>query len=172
MLIRSIVGWLATTFSSKGSDTIADAERHLEEASKSPRFVDNLTFIMSDHEFSSTQRSNSDEIRQAASTYLRRYSENVLASHKQSSINMMTDRLLKALSVPSIPMTLKRNIVSTLQHILVKDQKGIIRTAFTPNLISVLEGIVTKEQPNSQEYEYIVLFGVFMLGFPRYDAMA
>ena len=85
---------------------------------------------------------------------------------------MMTDRLLKALSVPSIPMTLKRNIVSTLQHILVKDQKGIIRTAFTPNLISVLEGIVTKEQPNSQEYEYIVLFGVFMLGFPRYDAMA
>ena len=165
MLIRSIVGWLATTFSSKGSDTIVDAERHLEEASKSPRFVDNLTFIMSDHEFS-------NEIRQAASTYLRRYSENVLASHKQSSINMMTDRLLKALSIPSIPMTLKRNIVSTLQHILVKDQKGIIRTAFTPNLISVLEGIVTKEQPNSQEYEYIVLFGVFMLGFPRYDAMA
>jgi len=112
------------------------------------------------------------EIRQAASTYLRKYAQGVLAKRNQSSINIMTERLLKALSVPSIPLLLKRNIVSTLQHILVQDQKSIIRTAFTPNLISVLESVLRAERPNSQQYEYVVLFGVFMLGFQRYDSMA
>lgn len=62
----------------------------------------------------------------------------------------MTERLLKALSVPSIPLPFKRNVVSTLQHILLKDSKSIIRAAFVPNLITVLDGILKKSPPNSQ----------------------
>jgi hypothetical protein len=58
-----------------------------------------------------------------------------------------------------------------LQHILVKDSKSIIRNAFTPNLITALDQTLRREVPSSQEYEFIVLFGVFMVAFPRYDAL-
>jgi hypothetical protein len=110
---------------------------------------------------------NADEVRLAASTYLRRYADSVLNSKNQSSINIMTDRLLRSLGVPTIPLNLKRNIVNTLQHILVKDSKSII----TPNLITALDQTLRREVPSSQEYEFIVLFGVFMVAFPRYDAL-
>jgi hypothetical protein len=93
--------------------------------------------------------SNADEVRQAASTYIRRYTDNILNSGNQSSINIMTDRLLRSLRIPAIPMKLKRNIVSTLQHILVKDTKSIIRNAFTPNIISTLDQTLRCETPSS-----------------------
>jgi len=54
LTIRSIVGLLAKTFSSADSVSVAEAERSLEDASQSTRFVDSLTFIMSDQEFRST----------------------------------------------------------------------------------------------------------------------
>jgi hypothetical protein len=83
-----------------------------------------------------------ENIRIAAATYLKTYSNTILNIKNQSKTNIMSDKMLKCLA-SNLPIKFRRIISYALENIIKKDSQRIIRVAYTKNLINQLSSILT-----------------------------